>query len=169
MSEISPDRLSRLLRERGPALVLYARQWCRNPEDVVQEAFLQLVRESTAPEDEIPWLYRVVRHRALNAARSATRRARHESAMASQNESWFVRTGAEQQAIVDASEALRQLPVDQREVIIARLWGGLSLQEVADLVGSSLSTAYRRYLAGIETLRDRLGAPCTQAKTNTEP
>lgn len=163
MSRLSPERLSQLLRERGAALVLYARQWCRCPEDVVQEAFLELIEQPTEPANVVAWLYRVVRHRALNASRSATRRTRRESAVALRNEAWFEPAG--EPLAAEASEALRELPPDDREVIVARLWGGLSFQEVAQLTGTSLSTAYRRYQAGLECLRERLGVRCPENET----
>lgn len=159
MSWPSPQHLSRLLRERGPALVLYARQWCRNPEDVVQEAFLQLMLERKEPGNIVAWLYRVVRHRALNASRSAARRAKRELAVALPNEAWC-EPWNDQLALDEATAALQQLPPELREVIAARLWSGLSFQEVADLTGISLSTAYRRYQAGLEMLRERLEGWC---------
>ena len=34
-----PHDFARLVDARGPALILYARQWCHAPEDVVQDAF----------------------------------------------------------------------------------------------------------------------------------
>jgi RNA polymerase sigma-70 factor (ECF subfamily) len=144
--------------------VLYAQQWCRTPEDVVQEAFLRLIQEPKEPENVVAWLYRVVRHRALNATRSAVRRARRESEAAVSGEVWF-EPWCEQLAADEATETLKRLPIEQREVIVARLWGGLSFQEVADLTGTSLSTAYRRYQAGLEALRERLGVECPENET----
>ena len=56
MSTISPRHLSHLLREHGPALVLYAEQLCRTAEDVVQEAFLRLTEQADMPENTyIEW------------------------------------------------------------------------------------------------------------------
>jgi DNA-directed RNA polymerase specialized sigma24 family protein len=51
---------ARLIDAHAAPLVLYARQWCGAPEDVVQEAFVKLVRQRRAPEDAVAWLYRVV-------------------------------------------------------------------------------------------------------------
>ena len=51
-----------------------ARQWCAEPEDVVQEAFLKLAGQSKEPDDVVAWLYRVVRNGALDAAKLARRR-----------------------------------------------------------------------------------------------
>ena len=51
--------------------------------------------------------------------------------------------------------ALEALPPEQREVIVAHLWGGLTFEQVGVLAGCSTSMAYRRYTAGVETLRAR--------------
>ena len=45
MSRLSQELLGQILDEHGPALVLYARQWCNTPDDVVQEAFFSLLRQ----------------------------------------------------------------------------------------------------------------------------
>ena len=58
---MGPEQLGDLVDRYAAALTLYARQWCACPEDVVQTAFLKLVRLRTAPENLVPWLYRVVR------------------------------------------------------------------------------------------------------------
>ena len=168
MSKLSPKRLSELLRELGPNLVLFAQQWCHTPEDVVQEAFLRLIGEPEEPPNVKAWLYRTVRHRALNALRSDARRTRRESAVSGPGKSWFEADAELAVLGTEATEALGHLPGDQREVIVARLWGGLTFQEVADLVGTSLSTAYRHYQAGIEALRERLGVSCPKTKTETK-
>ena len=162
MSTISPRYLSHLLREYGPALVLYAEQLCNTPEDVVQEAFLRLAEQADMPENSLAWLYRVVRNGALNACRAARRRGRHESAAAGAAKAWF---DSRHEQLVDAREAeqaLTHLPDTQRETVVARLWGGLSFEEIAELTGSSVSTAHRRYQSGIQALRERLGVSCPE-------
>jgi DNA-directed RNA polymerase specialized sigma24 family protein len=45
-------------------------------------------------------------------------------------------------------------------VIVARLWGGMTLEQVAAVAGCSLTTAHRRFEAGIAALRERLGVTC---------
>jgi len=167
MSEISPQHLASLLRRHGPALALYARQWCRTPEDVVQEAFLRLVEQAEEPENVVAWLYRVVRNGALNAARAAARRKRHESAAASGIRSWFEPSDDQLLDGRTAANALEHLPDSQRETVVARLWGGLSFDEIAELTGRSASTAYRRYQMGIQALRERLGVLCREDRKNT--
>ncbi|MGO8752351.1 MAG: RNA polymerase sigma factor [Thermoguttaceae bacterium] len=139
--------------------MLYARQWCDVPEDVVQDAFLLLVRQAPAPENPVGWLYRVVRNRAISVSRSAGRQTRREAA-ARREPSWFEPAEGDRLDAMAAAKALRKLPPEQREVIVARLWGGLSLDEIARTAGVSLSAVYRSYQQGLAALRERLGVAC---------
>src|SRR5438105_4474359 len=132
------------LIDHAPALILYARQWCAAPEDVVQEAFLKLIGLSQPPREAVPWLYRVVRNRAIDAGKMARRRQRREAA-AAQPLRWFAEPEVDGLSAEAAVAALQRLPPEQREVIVARLWGGLSFEQIADLSGCSASTAFRRY------------------------
>jgi RNA polymerase sigma-70 factor (ECF subfamily) len=156
---MEPEALGRLFNEHSAALVLYARQWCAAPEDVVQQAFINLAALGQPPERPVAWLYRAVRNAALNAACAARRRRRHEGA-AAQARPWFVAFNATALDAEAAAGALRGLPPDQREIIVARLWGGLTFEQIGELTDTSASTAYRAYVAGIESLRDRLGVSC---------
>jgi RNA polymerase sigma factor (sigma-70 family) len=157
---VGPEQLGWLLDRHAPALELYARQWCHTPEDVVQEALVQLVRQPTAPAHVVAWLYRAVRNGAISAARSARRRQYHEVVAAEMRETWFDAAAGQDMDVEAATAALKTLPIDEREVVVARLWGRLSFEEIGDLVGASSSTAHRRYVAGLSALRERLGVTC---------
>jgi RNA polymerase sigma-70 factor (ECF subfamily) len=157
---MGPELLGRLVDEHAAALALYARQWCAAPEDVVQEAFIKLAGQRLPPAEVVPWLYRVVRNGALSSARAARRRNRHEAAAASRTPPWFVAAEETGLDAATATAALQGLPVEQREVIVAHLWGGLTFEQIAAVAGCSSSTAHRRYAAGIGALRERLGVSC---------
>src|SRR5262249_19780794 len=119
---MDPDHLGYLLDRYLSALVLYARQWCRAPEDVVQEAFIKLARQAEARVHPVAWLYRAVGNRAISESRSERRRQAHEGRAAARAELWF--TPAEDTAGLDAqsaTQALGALPLDQREIIVAHL------------------------------------------------
>jgi RNA polymerase sigma factor (sigma-70 family) len=162
---MSPHEFASLVDLHGPSLILYARQWCRAPEDVVQDAFLKLVALREPPREVVPWLYRVVRNGALDSGKSSRRRQRREHAVA-RPERWFLEPALEGLDAGLAVTALQRLPVEQREVIIARLWGGLSFEQIADIAGCSVSSAFRRFSAGIESLRSELGEPCPNPSSN---
>lgn len=158
MPPLAPQELGRLYRQHAPALRLYARQWPNCGEDVVHDAFVALARQSPPPDQVLAWLYQVVRNGALAAGRAASRRWRREST-ASKPEAWFA-PGDDRLDAQDAARALAELPLEMREVIVARLWGGLTFDEVSQLVGCSLPTAHRRYHAGLAELRTRLEGRC---------
>ena len=59
-------------------------------------------------------------------------------------------------------EAVESLEGELREVLVARIWGRMSLEEIGALCGISIATAHRRYRAALEALRHKLNAPCEQ-------
>jgi RNA polymerase sigma-70 factor (ECF subfamily) len=160
-----PDDFVRLVDAHGPPLVLYARQWCHAPEDVVQEAFLKLAGLREPPHAVVPWLYRVVRNAALDAAKGSRRRRRRESA-AARPVRWFVEPEIDGLDAAAAVAALQRLAAEEREAIVARLWGGLSFEQIAEVAGCSASTAFRRYSAGLDALRQELGVSCPNRSPN---
>jgi RNA polymerase sigma factor (sigma-70 family) len=160
MPSIEAETLGRLYAQHAPALRLYARQWPGSGEDVVHDAFVKLAQQSSPPTQVLAWLYRVVRNTALAADRAAARRRRRES-KASNTEAWLTAVDDH----VDAQQAahlLAGLSLPLREVIVARVWGGLTFEEIAQLVGCSLPTAHRRYHAGLTELRERMDGQWTR-------
>jgi RNA polymerase sigma factor (sigma-70 family) len=162
---MSPADFARLVDRHAAPLVLYARQWCDEPEDVVQEALFKLVQQRRPPQDPVAWLYRVVRNGALDAAKMAKRRQRRESA-AARPVRWFVEPQVDGLDAAKAVAALERLPTEEREVIVARHWGGLSFEQIAIVAGCSASTAFRRYTAGVEELRKQLEVSCPNQSSN---
>lgn len=57
-------------------------------------------------------------------------------------------------------EVLETLAPEQREVVVAYLWGGLTFAEIGRLMGISDSSAHRRYLEALKKLRNKLSQPC---------
>ena len=166
MQSVDQELLSQLLDEHGSALVLYAQQWSGTPEDVVQEALMRLMRKRPVPTNIVGWMYRVVRNTAISASRAGAARARHERQAACQREPWFHNTADDGIDAQLATSMLASLAIELREVIVLRLWSGLSFQEIADLVGVSTSTAHRRYQDGIVKLRKDLDIAIEMEETN---
>ncbi len=159
MRGIAPEEFARIIADLSPALVLYARSLCDEPEDMVQEALLKLFQQHPPPENTRAWLYRCVRNLALNNRRARARRKHHQSTLGEQKSAWFVPSSEielDQQA---AANSLEKLPHDLREIICARLWGELTYAEIAELTGLSIPTVFRRYEEGLQQLRTLLGAP----------
>ncbi|MEZ6118558.1 MAG: sigma-70 family RNA polymerase sigma factor [Pirellulaceae bacterium] len=154
MSGLSAQQWSMLMDRYAAPLELFASQWTQSPADIVQEAFIELIRTESFPDDPGAWLFKVVRNKSLNAARSGRRRRERESSVA-KREALFEPSSLDAINTEEATAALQELPDEQREVIVAKLWGNQTLETIAEMVGVSVATVHRRYMAGIESLRTR--------------
>jgi RNA polymerase sigma factor (sigma-70 family) len=148
--------LAELFDRHAAALALYAQQWTATYDDCVQEAFIELARQPQAPDNPAAWLYRVVRNRSLNAARSARRRTTHEQFAA--GEPRFSGAGAGPDAKLELTDLLSRLNPADREIVVLRVWGQLSWEEIATVAGGSKSSAQRNYVQALQQLR-KLGEP----------
>ncbi len=149
----------------GPKLLLCARQWTSSladAEDVVQEAFIRFWKhQRELPGEPIALLVTSVRRAALDLARRETRRtAREERAV--EGEDGFAPLfdaaldGDDRRDAIEA--ALRRLPAEQREVLVLKIWGELTFDEIARQLGIPPNTAASRYRYALAALRRELTA-----------
>ena len=148
-------------RELAPKLLLFARQWVASPadaEDVVQAAFVKFWQhQPMAQPEHYPLLYSTVRTCALDFRRSSERRIRREAnpdAGVVREDSPFFDHAVEQREDAALIElALRELPIEQREVVVLRVWGGLTFAEIAAALDQSINTISSRYRYALQALR----------------
>jgi RNA polymerase sigma-70 factor (ECF subfamily) len=57
------------------------------------------------------------------------------------------------------NRALEELPEEQREVVVMKLWGGLTFAEIGEAVGVPANTAATRYRYALEKMGGMLLAP----------
>lgn len=162
---IDAELLGRLLDDLGPALALYAAQWTDAADDCVQEALVELAGQAAVPGNIRAWLYRVVKNRALNMARGERRRRDREIHVATLR---LVTTNdspkLDRWDALTVTEALDQLEPTEREIVVMRIWGSLTYEEVATALSMSISTAHRHFERALENLRQTLGSPCPTTK-----
>lgn len=148
------------LDRHGAALVLLARQWVgthADAEDVVQEGFVRFWRSRDSAADPAAYLFTCVRNCASDRRRGEARRAKREEAAAvPEAEPAFAAPveQAERVAVIEA--ALRGLPEEQREVLVMKIWGGLTFAQVGDALAIPANTAASRYRYALERLREAL-------------
>lgn len=157
---IEPEILHRIWIEHVDRLLLVARSIGEPAEDAVQEAFVRLAAQEQLPDEPLAWLVRVTRNQILAWRREGTRRRRREHASAAERP-WLVIPPADAEA-ADAAWRLRELPGEQRQVIVMHLWGGLTFQQIGKILGSSRSSAHRQYQQGLDELRERIDAPVSE-------
>lgn len=149
----------------GPKLLLCARQWTRSQadaEDVVQEAFVRFWRhQRRLPGNPMALLVTSVRRSALDLGRRESRRlAREERAGAGDPEcdSLFVASAGDAGRHEAVESALWRLPDEQREVIVLKIWGELTFEQIATQLGISPNTAASRHRYALVALRRELTA-----------
>lgn len=151
---LDAEQLAKLIESQAGVLRLWVRSRCASGDDVVQEAFCRLATAEPPPENPVAWLYRVCRNLAERQRLSDVRRREREHARAR------LEVTANEQAdpleIAETLAAVETLDDELREVLVARLWGQLSLEEVGRLCGVSTATAFRRYEAALKALRSKL-------------
>lgn len=152
-------------QHHGPKLLLCARQWTRSAadaEDVVQEAFVRFWRhQRTLPGEPIALLITSVRRAALDLARRDDRRTGREGRSAGLPEDavvWFESPleGDERRAAVE--DAIRRLPDDQRDVLVLKIWGELTFEQIGRELEISPHTAASRYRYALGALRRELAS-----------
>jgi RNA polymerase sigma factor (sigma-70 family) len=150
--------LAELIEWHAGSLRLWIRSRCACCEDVVQEAFCRLSVAEPPPDNPVAWLYRVCRNLADKQRVADHRRRQREEARAqpeaARNDS------ADPLELAETLAAVEQLDVELREVLVARIWGQLSLEEIGRLCGVSTATAHRRYQAALRALKSKLVSSC---------
>ena len=133
-------------------------------EDVVQQVFLALWKGNgydPARGAVSTWLLSITHHKSVDSLRKeGNRRKRLASEQAlmglasstpgPDDEAWL------QMRAERTRDALRQLPPEQREVLLLAYYGGYTQREIADLTGLALGTVKSRTLAAMRRLREHL-------------
>src|SRR2546421_7093089 len=92
---------------------------------------------------------RSFRNRALNYRRSLWRRLTREF----ESVRWFERSQEESPLEREAMRCLADLPMEQREAIVLKIWHEHTFEEIGDLLGISPNTAAGRYRYGLQKLK----------------
>lgn len=153
---IDSTQLETLLGEHSAALQLYARQWSDSPEDCVQHAFIKLATAESIPTNPVAWLFRVTRNFALTQQKIHYRRTAREK-QAAIPELMFKSNLNNEIESTELTLAMENLDPKIREVVMAKIWGGLTFEEIAELIDSSSSSAHRNYITGLNEMRTSLG------------
>ena len=141
-----------LYESKAAGLILYGRALGLShgeAEDVAQETFLSLLQREQPPEEPEHYALRTFRNRALNYRRNLWRRWTREL----ESRRWFERDTGETETERRAMSALAALPREQREVIVLKIWNGLTFDAIGRLFELSPNTVAGRYRYGLNKLR----------------
>jgi RNA polymerase sigma-70 factor (ECF subfamily) len=149
-----PDRneLRRLYEQHSRGLLAYACSFVpsfESAEDVLHHVFARLLRgDIEISGSPVPYLYRAVRNASLNDIRNRGREV-------DLDDGWLQSPGGMEQTGIELQSALRELPEEQREIILLHIWGQMSFDEAGSALGISANTAASRYRYGLSKLREQ--------------
>jgi len=142
----------RLYEKKAAELVLYGRALGLShseAEDVLQETFLALMQKTQLPLQPEHYCARSFRNRALNYRRSLWRRLTREL----EAWHWFEKSPTEDPAEHAAMRCLAELPLEQREVIVLKIWHRCTFEEIGELLEISPNTVAGRYRYGLQKIK----------------
>ena len=162
-----------IYRGFAPAVLGYLRSSnAPDPEDVLSEAFLQVARDLPRFEGDArrfrAWVFTIAHHRLLDARRAASRRPVEPVAEVPEPPP-APHGGAAEQALErigheEVHRILATLSSDQRAVLLLRVVGGLTVEEVARALGKrpgAVKALQRRGLAAARRHLDSAGEAVT--------
>lgn len=153
------------LSEEGGKLFVYARQRTssvQDAEDLLQDALVKLwhyQEERNYRPPDLPLAYSVLRLCGMDHGRKAGRREKktrkiiefHEF-----DEHWLDPGVEEDEEAELLRGAVESLGEKLREVIVMKIWGGLTFAQIAEVLKISHNTAASRYRYALEQLERKL-------------
>jgi RNA polymerase sigma-70 factor (ECF subfamily) len=149
---IDAEKLEKLLTRYWPVLVAWLGGARHEAEDVVQAAFIKLAAEEPPPSNCVAWLFTVSKRLSINQHVSQLKRRSRESRAAA-----VPTCSADSAGEFELRELLNTLDDGEREIVVARIWGGLTFDEIALAQGYSKASAWRLYQSGLSKLRQAYG------------
>ncbi len=165
------DELVGMYEKRVYNLALRLTRTSADAEDAAQEAFLRAFRGLKSfrrGASFFTWLYRIAANCAITGVRSRARRAKVETALVSPQEGANPdppdreaetppEAAAREERVNLVREAVASLSPEHRTVVVLRDMEGLSYEEIAGVLGDTLSAVKSRLHRAREALAGRLG------------
>ena len=159
-----------IYRDLSPVVLGFLRaRRAQEPEDLTGEVFLQVVRDlprfAGGERDFRAWVFVIAHNRLVDEGRRGTRRPvdLEPDGPVETTEPDHVETQVlEATAAVEVRLIIDRLAPDQRDVLLLRVLGDLTVEEVARVLGKSsgaVKALQRRGLAAIKRLVSQEGVP----------
>ena len=149
MSHDHADDIRRFYEAHRLELYAYALSITRNregAEDALHGAFASVLRQGKRPRELRPYMFRVVRNAALDLVRDDVRR--------NGKPLFLAEPAHEPRLALVLEDALYGLNDDERETVVLKIYGRLTLREIAESRQVSINTVGSWYRRGIDKLRE---------------
>lgn len=166
----APWAYERLFRGFGPAVLGFVRvQGAEDPDGLANEVFLRAftnLRGFTGDESAFrAWLFTIAHHAIVDERRRRARRpARADTDVPDRPVEGADTAALEHLSRDDVRALLDDLTPDQRTVLLLRLFGGQTVEQVAHTVGKRVGAVKALQRRGLAALRRRLEAEGSSTK-----
>lgn len=159
--ELKTSELERIYDEHAVAMFRHGMSLLREEtpvRDLLQDVFLKLAQGRFHPDDldhERAFLLRMIHHAAIDRIRR--NKVRSDHAARATAELFEKSPDPDREAFRHQLEkALAGLPIEQREVVVLKLWQERTFEEIARICDIPQNTAASRYRYGLDKLRHLL-------------
>jgi RNA polymerase sigma-70 factor (ECF subfamily) len=119
-------------------------------EDIVHAVFERLLQRHQIPEELRPYVFRAIRNAALDERRRRLVRACFVLPLED------LPAGPDLDLQVQIQQALSTLELEDREILVLKIFSGLSFREIAEIREAPLSTISASYYRSLKKLRPLL-------------
>jgi RNA polymerase sigma-70 factor (ECF subfamily) len=155
--------LGKIFDAHAPALYAFLLNLTRDEpdaRDILQEVFVKLAARPALLDgvaEVRSWLFRTGHRQAMDAGRRRATRERLVERVAQSIELFAPAHDPDADSFREAvAKAMAELPEEQRAVVHLKIWEGLTLAQIADILGIPANTAASRYRYGIDKLEGLL-------------
>jgi RNA polymerase sigma-70 factor (ECF subfamily) len=132
-------------------------------EEAMQDVFMKLISNTEAfveTDDISPLLFTVCRNYCFNLVkrRNLAKKQSDDPRFQILEEDSPLKTVAEREEAQILNEIIGSLPAEQREVLVMKVYGGLTFKQIAQTVGEPQGTVATRYRSAIEKVKLALQA-----------
>lgn len=122
-------------------------------QDAVHQVFVRLLERGLSDVAHAKaYLYRCARNEVLNGTKTQERNVSLD-----EDTPWFDVLNRDFTEELSLRRGLQALPSEQRQVVVLRVWSGLTNAEIASLLEISANTVASRYRYALEKLREAIG------------
>lgn len=93
----------------------------------------------------------------MNLTRSESRRAKYQQQAAERRDPWFEDSPDRRIVAEEVETALARLPSLERQIVVARVWGELTFDQISQVVDKSPSSIHRHYHRALDAMSEMLG------------